>query len=398
MAGVNGNESYYDKDVVIEFKKSHSEFNITEPGKHLNQDIIENGEIKLLNMDEIYYKVELATYNRQKIVVEHCKTLSDKEVDPPDEEHVKGLMRLFAEDKTINIWLNSAFDPMYTSSTNGGRLLDMKYWEEADRLNIKDLVKNSVEKDFEIANVAIVSSSGSLYYIRDNDGMAKLFVPFMMEWFEEKFPGLTVDDSHKNCAKISKLGFRMLLQMYIFSTFGWLNTAPVTFQLGSEFSVSIPALIESSLSGGIALGDNQLKQLAHMLPVRAKISTKDSPFFSDKIITDPKNIDVSFTEHAECTWYTFISAMEMFPTGCTIHLAPSQIIVDDDDHEVFSEYDVASLIYHGPNFVLPDKQNTLDIVVCGNSIDNSLRTRMVKYFDKFFDLSISAWRIEGKRV
>jgi len=396
MAGVNGNESYYGSGVVIEYKKSYLRFDLSEPGKHLSQEFINDGKIKLVEMDDIFYKVELSSFNRNKIEVESCKDLKDEQLDPPDESLIRELAELFADDKTVNVWLNSNGEPMYISGTGNARLLNMEHYKNADKINLEDLVKKSVDSSFDIARCAIVSEEGTLYYIRDTDTMSKLFIPFMLEWFNERFPELMTDDSDRNSTKISKLGFRMLLQMFIFGAHGYTNTAPITLQANSEFLVSIPEVIESSLGGGIKLKDRQLKQLLDMLPVKAKLASLNKGFFGKHMIVDPTSIEVAFPEHERCTWYTFTTAMEMFPSSCTIYFAPGQVIVDDEDNEIFSAFDVASLMYRGPNFVLPDEQNTISVVVSGDSIETKLRTRMLNYFEKFFDLPISSWRIKGR--
>lgn len=394
MAGDDSNKSYYEKDVVIEYKKSFQRFDISEPGKHLSQNIVQDEDIRLVEMDNIFYKIEMSTFNRNKIEVSSCKDLKDEQLDPPDEDVVRAFVDVFAESKTINLWLNENHDPMYVSGTNSARLLDMTKYKDADKLNLEDLVNKSVDKDFDMSLWALVSESGDLYYLRDTNTMSKLFIPFMLEWFDDRFPEVMVDKSDANGVTISKLGFRLLLQMFIFSAHGFTNTAPVTFQANSEFEVSIPEVMESSLGGGIQLTDNQLKQLLHMLPVKAKISSSNKGFFDSSIISDPSNIKVSFSTHANCTWYVFSSAMEMFPTSCTIYLAPGQIIVDDENDEVFSEFDVASILYRGPAFVLPNEKNSIQVVVKGNSIDTGLRTRMISYFEENFDLPITTWRLE----
>lgn len=394
MAGNKNDESYYEKGVVIEYKKSFQRFDLSEPGKHLSQHVIKDEDVRLVEMDDIWYKIEMSTFNRNKIEVSSCKDLKDEQLDPPDEVTVKDLVDIFAEDKTVNIWLNENHDPMYVSLVNSARLLDMSKYKTADKLNLKDLVKKSTDKDFDMSRWALVSESGDLYYLRDTNTMSKLFIPFMLEWFDDRFPDVAVDKSDVNGVTISKLGFRMLLQMFIFSAHGFTNTSPVTFQANSEFDVSIPELMESPIGGGIQLRDGQLKNLVHMLPVRAKVPSSDRGFFDKSILSDPDNIKISFTEHVKCTWYTFISAMEMFPSSCTIHLAPGQIIVDEENDEVFSEFDVVSILYRGPNFILPEEQNTMQVVVKGDSIDTGLRTRMISYFEQNFDLPITAWRLE----
>jgi hypothetical protein len=399
MAGDKAKPRFYEKDVKIDYRpNAFTRFTMSEPGVHLSQEVIESGDIRLVEMDDIFYKVELGAYNRNKIEVSHCKDLKEEQIDPPEEDIVRTLADKFSTDKTVYVWLNSAYKPMYVSTTQTGHLVDMKFYEETEKLTLADLAARSRDKEFDISRWAIVASDGKLYYIRDNDTMSKLFIPFMMKWFEKTFPKVMVDDKHENCSTLSKLGFRLLLQMFIFGVHGYANTAPVTFQANSNFSVSIPELMASPLGGEIKLSEQQLKNLSHMLPVRARSTENNKGFFNKDIITDPKDIDKCFTEHVQVTWHAFVGNMELFPVGCEIKLAPAQVILDSDDNEVFSDYDIANIMYYGPEFVLPAQKNTVNIVVRGHEIDMDLRNRIIKYFDSYFDLNINAWRIERKAV
>jgi hypothetical protein len=276
--------------------------------------------------------------------------------------------------------------------------LDTDLYEKAWDLDEKVLVEHTNSNQFNTKEWFLISNDLQVWYVRDKIGLSKLFMPFMTDWFDRVWPGQIVSEDFEEGQQISKLGYRILLQSYILQTGAFLNTTSETFPPAAQFSVSLPALMESSLNGGLILEDKQIKQLFHMLPKSGTIADQRKTTFDESIISNPKEISVAFDEHKDVTWGVFTSAMEMFPIGCSIYFGPNQVILDAEDRLVFSTAEIELIIYHGPDFMLPAKQNTIDVVCSGESIDNNLRTKIIEYFDKEFDLSLSVIRLAGKNT
>jgi len=388
----------YKKDTPINTRRNYREFCPYEIGKYVTPEVIENLELKMFEAPKIAFKVELSSYNRNKIDVLRCKSLG-KDIIPPSDKEILEISEIFADEaKTINVWLGINGMPYFISSADGAKLIDMTLYEKAEPMTIEFLKEMSLsKKDKDIENYYVVSSEADVYYLRDKNGLSKLFIPHMLEWFDKYFPGLMVADEHENGTKISKLGFRILLQMFILETWAFVNTAPETFSPQHKFTVAIPELIDSVLGGGLKLAERQTKQLEKMSSLKTSLSPIDRSFFPDNIISNPHDLEdeVSFNEHMKCTWHVFLTNLDFFPIGCDVYLAPNEVIVDKNSNLIFSDSDVLKIIYHGKSFVLPEKADTVDIVVRGNIVDNDLRARIAKYFNEYLDLTLHTIRTEN---
>jgi len=385
---------HYKDSVEIKRGSSFREFDSSEIGHHVSPEVIESGDVKFIRPDKVAYKIQLSTFNRTYIDVDLCKTLDKKDYNFPSDDSVKQLAEAFSDKVSVNVWLDQHMAPIFVSTTNEIKLLDTDLYDKSDELSLDFLVESTNLAEFSVEDWFLVSSDMQVWYIRNKLGLSKLFTPYCLEYFDGMWPGLMVSDEYEDGERISKLGFRTLLQSYIFSTGAYLNTTSEIFPKNVEFNISIPLLINSDLNGGLTLGKKQTKQLEHMLPSKAAKDDKRSSSFDKHILTSSKEILETFDEHVDVTWNTFISAMEMFPIGCSIFFGHNQVILDSDDRLVFSTNEIKTIIYHGPEFVLSPKRNTIDVVVNGKTIENSLRARMVEYFDDAFDLSIHTIRTE----
>lgn len=389
--------AHYDEDVDTKNGSAFRDFDSTEIAHHVSPEVIEGGDIKLIKTDKIAFKVQLSSFNRKHIDVDLCKSLSQKDTTYPSTDAIKQLAFALADEKSVIVWLDIHTAPIFVTTASEIILLDAQLYEDAQDLTEELLVEFTNSADFKVEEWFLVSSDLQVWYIRNKLGLSKLFMPFMSDWFDRCWPGLMVEKSHEDSHKISKLGFRTLLQMYILETGAFLNTTSETFPLDGQFAVSIPRLAESSLNGGLVLENKQVKQLKHMLPKHAETEKKDESSFDETVINNPKEISVAFNEHKSVTWGIFTSFMEMFPVGCSIYFGPNQVVLDAEDRLVFSTSEIELIIYHGPDFVLSEKQNTIDVVCSGKSIDNHLRTRIVEYFDDQFDLSLSTIRLSQQK-
>jgi hypothetical protein len=390
---------HYDEDVATKNGSAFRDFDSAEIAHHISPEVIESGDVKLIKTDKIAFKVNLSSFNRKFIDVDLCKSLSQKEETYPSTDAIKQLAFAFADEKSVVVWLDIHNAPIFVTTSNEVILLDTQLYDDAQDLTEELLVEFTNSADFKVEEWFLVSSDFQVWYIRSKLGLSKLFIPFMSDWFDKNWPGLMVEKDHEESHKISKLGFRTLLQMYILETGAFLNTTSETFPADEQFAISIPRLTESSLNGGLILADKQVKQLKHMLPKQTETGKKDQSSFDETVINNPKDISVAFDEHKNVTWGVFTSAMEMFPIGCSIFFGPNQVVLDAEERLVFSTSEVELIIYHGPDFLIVDKRNTIDVVCSGDSIDNNLRTRIVEYFDEQFDLSLATIRLAtGRKV
>ena len=390
-------KDYYKDDVDIRRGSSFREFDSGEIAHHVSPEVIESGDIKLVRPEKIAYKIQLSTFNRTYIDIDLCKTLVDKkDYLYPKDSAVRHLANLMADKTSVNVWLDRHQAPIFVSTNNEILLLDAELYDKADELSLDFLVESTNLAEFKVEDWFLISSDLQVWYIRNKLGLSKLFAPYMLEYFDDLWPGLMVGEDYEDGENISKLGFRTLLQMFIFNTGAHLNTSAETFAPDSQFSISIPQLINSDLNGGLTLTPKQTKQIEHMMPDRSAKATKEIFSFGKDVIANPKDISGPYKKHKNyVTWAVFTSMMEMFPIGCSIVFGPHQVILDSEEHMVFSAAEIDMIIYHGPDFILMPKQNTVDVVVKGETIDVGLRAKLIEYFDSAFDLSVHTMRTEG---
>ncbi len=389
-------KDYYKDDVDIRRGSSFREFDSGEIATHVSPEIIESGDIKLVRPEKIAYKIQLSTFNRTYIDIDLCKTLDKKDHLFPKDSAVRHLANMLADKTSVNVWLDRHQAPIFLSSNSDILLLDAELYDKADELSLDFLVESTNLAEFKVEDWFLISSDLQVWYIRNKLGLSKLFAPYMLEQFDDLWPGLMVGEDYEDGENISKLGFRTLLQMFIFHTGAHLNTSAETFPPDAQFSISIPQLINSDLNGGLTLTPKQTKQLEHMMPDRSAKANKEVFSFGKNVISNPKDISEPYKEHKNyVTWAVFTSMMEMFPIGCSVVFGPNQIVLDSEERMVFSTTEIELIIYHGPDFVLTPKRNTIDVVVKGDTINVDLRARLIEYFDSSFDLSVHTMRTEG---
>lgn len=381
---------------------AYKTFNAEELGSHLSSDDVAENDIRIVEtFPAVVFKLALNSYTRETIRVEKCNCSKCKDIDFIDHAQILQMANIYAdEDKNVYIFTDKDGDPLFISagtSTNNVEIIDITVYETLPEINLKWLVDKSVDKEFKVENMAFLDQDNKVYYIREA-GFAKLFVPFMFDWFELSWPGIIVDKDNENALPITQAGFRILLQMFILQSYAWVDTAKATFALRDIFYLDIPELMSSTLGTRLNISDKQISQLLHMLPTKPYVGILEPKGqFSGGVITDYESMEYFADEHQNVSWEVFFRGMEYFGMGCTILLAPNQIIVDKDSNLIFSTEDVKEIKYRGPNFPTETKRESVEIAIFSAEIDDDLRKRLFKFFESI-GVKVSSIRTSTTRT
>ena len=150
-----------------------------------------------------------------------------------------------------------------------------------------------------------------------------------------------------------------------------------------------PESSASPSAESVVVGKNTISDEALTEIVKSRISNPRSPFYSGGIITDT-NIKDSLNEFVSMSWTSFLSCIEQVTVGCSIFMAPGEVVLDDVGHIIFSETDFPLIHYHGPKNELAYKRNSIDILYSGEKINESALSNLRELFKRLFDVKIQS--------
>ena len=394
----------YPTNITITETAAYKTFSVEELGSHLSSDVVAENDIRIWEeFPKVVYKIALNTYNRDILRIEKCNCSKCKDIDFLDHAIVLQLANLYADDdKNIYIYTDKDGEPLFIGtgqSTSSIELISKLVYKDLSEITLKWLVEKSTTAEFKITDIAFLDQDNKVYYSRDA-GFAKLFVPFMLNWFELNWPGIIVAEDNENALPITQAGFRILLQMFILQHYAWVDTAKATFALRDIFHVDIPELMSSTLGTRLNINDKQISQLLHMLPKNPYEGILEpKSYLSGGVITDVESLTEFYAhEHKDVSWEVFFRGMEYFGMGCTIYLAPRQVITDKDSNLIFSTEDVREIKYRGVNFPVKVKRESVEVTLVADEIEDDLRKRLFKFFEASMGIKVSSIRTAKTRT
>ncbi len=347
-------------------------------------------------MPKIHHRVVLSPYTKD-IDIYHNKDFTEDQIDSNN----------LGDDQIIDI--ANTLMPLSSSGRNvkNAFLIDGKVIIYADKLLDTDLIASAEPALLELlVSLTVGANKKSIedYLILTDahliknvhkDAVGKMFIPHLHEWFDEKFPGLMVGDDAEGAEMLTMHGFKLLLSAFVNSSHGQMNLEKESIPKDGFFSIDIKEYWKSSnLSTG--LSSTQIKPLTNFLRKNHKELLNMNPtpkglklFAGKNVLTSV--VDERYDHFETVTWPIFRNHLKRFPVGCSIVLAPGQIIVDKDAHEIFGSDTVHELYYKGPEATTPKNKNTIEVLVVGDSISRDLVERMRKYFKAEFNLPINSF-------
>ena len=295
-----------------------------------------------------------------------------------------------------NLWLIDG-EVIFIGGANNAVLVDKRQYAYRIETNLRLLVDLSLKHDGkEISDYLILGDDDKISYVMPN-GMGKMFLPFMADWFEDKFPGLTTSKDDDDAYVVTETGLKFLLKLFTNECFATIVMENETLPKEGIFYLSNKIFTDSILTR--TLPKKQLEIVSELLKDRNLNDWNLSEsFFDSSVITELDPDTPPYKTYVEVAWHVFLHNIELFPIGCEVTLAPRQVILDKDDNLIFSSDDIYKIYYKGPDAVSPQSRNTVSIIVSDTDIKHMLHIRMKKYFKETFDIDIKAIGIKkGKK-
>ncbi len=304
-------------------------------------------------------------------IIDICNTLF------PDLPKRKSVVEFFLADTNVVIM--------------DGILVDPKLLSEKIEPELEFLVGLSVHKDKKsVEDYIIITEDNTVRYV-SQDSIGKLFIPHMGDWFENKFPGVIVSDEADDAQKLSEYGLKLLLSLFANTSHAHIKLSKETLPKEAIFSIDMKELAKNDLSNGLTT--KQLKPLVKFLKGQNEDYNPRNPsaeFFGQRnVITKPTTN--TYPSFETVSWLVFVNHYQKFPMGCSIVLAPGQIVVDKKGNEILCYDDVHEIYYKGPQSMSDETKNSMSVLVKGDSIDPDFMKRVGKYFRQEFSLPVKAF-------
>lgn len=339
---------------------------------------------------EIHHKVVASDFNTDSIDFYDNKSFTpdQREAVNIGDQQIIDMLNLILDDnrktKRVNTFYLRDGDIVIVNE----ELVDPKTLAEKIEPTLDFLVGLSVNKDGKNAeDYLILRENHQVKYIAKSS-IAKCLIPYMSDWFDAKFPGLMVDDGMEESKKLTDFGFKLVLSLFANEVKASMNLKSETLPSEAYFTVSTVSLDENILSNGLSA--KQLKPFVKFLKGENNdlVASSKSLFAGKNVLTEL--IKKTYDRYETVSWPIFVNYKERFEVGCTVVLAPGQVITDKQGHEVFNSDDVYEIYYKGPKALVANSKNTVEILVTGDSINPEMYKRTRKYFKDTFGLPLKS--------
>lgn len=380
-------------ETEIERKVASNSFTDREIGSYAQATMFLEEPYHFVENPDIDHKIVLSPFKKDTITIYSNTNFSKDQRDAaligdaeiidlcntffPDLPERKTVVEIFIADNDVVIM--------------DGILLDPKLIEEKIEPELEFIVGLSNHKDKKtIEDYIIITEENVVKYVNE-DSIGKLFIPFMGDWFDNKFPGVMVSDDADDAQKLTEYGLKLLLSLFANTSFARITLSKETLPREGLFSVDMKELAKNDLSNGLTT--KQLKPLVKFLKGHNEDYNPRNPsgaFFGDRnVITKPTTNTYSSFETV--SWLVFVNHFQKFPMGCSIVLAPGQVIIDKKGNEILCFDDVHEIYYKGPKSMSDATKNSMSILVKGTSIDPDFMKRVGKYFKQEFSLPVKTF-------
>ena len=387
-------------------------------------------KLKLFKSPRIAWKITISGYAPDRISVSKNKDIAEKDLERPDEDTIRQLHKKYLQpQKCLYLYLDVNGFPLFFGDKNAMVAADENFYDTLPNLTVDDLSDFVKDLDKSIKEICFVGPSSSIYYARKTN-LPRLFYPFLLDYIEERYP--TLREPGEAQQFISESALRILLTFFIsWKTGVFLPMTSCSIPESYLFAVSLDGYLDSPF-GVDGLPSELTKDFTKMMPklsvinkpdgeitdvsrtasstdgainvstgksvvsnpdlieiVKHRASSPASSFYSKDVITDT-NIKDSIDTFVNMSWVSFVACAEQIKVGCSIFLAPGEVVLDDAEHILFSEEEFPLIFYHGPEFELAYKKNTIDVCYRGNRIDTDALANLREYFNKVFNVPIQS--------
>jgi hypothetical protein len=378
---------------------------------------------KLFKSPRVAWKVTISGYAPDRISVSKNKEIAEKDLERPDEDTIRQLHKKYLQQqKCLYLYLDANGEPLFFGDKNAMVATDENFYDTLPNLTVDDLSDFVKDLNKNVKEFCFVGPSSSIHYAR-KVSLPRLFYPFLLDYIEERYP--TLREPGEAQQFISESALRILLTFFIsWKTGIFLPMASCSIPESYLFAVSLDGYLDSPF-GVDGLPPELTKDFTKMMPklpavnkpdvaasspavatnvstgksivsnpslievVKHRASSPISPFYNPEVITDT-NIKDSIDTFVSMSWVSFIACAEQIKIGCSIFLAPGEVVLDDAEHILFSEEEFPLIFYHGPEFELAYKKNTIDVCYTGNRIDTNALANLREYFMKMFNAPIQS--------
>lgn len=384
---------------------------------------VEQRKLKLYTAPKIAWKMSVSGYSPNRISVSKNKDFPEKDTERPDEDMMRTLHQQYLQSgKCLYLYLDANAYPVFFGDKSALISTEKDFYDSLPELSLEvlgDLVDNL---DKNIKTTYLIGPRDLVYHIRKTS-VGKLFHPFMLDWIEKAYPTLRepgdaaqfITDSGLrvllsyfialHTKSIIPLGLCALPESYLFavSLDGYMSspfgvdglptelTKDITKMMfrGEQKVVLIPPVTPPVSESKVAIGSNVISDATLTEIVKSRISNPKTPFFDGGMLTDT-NIKDSLDEFVSMSWISFLSCIEQVTVGCTVFMAPGEVVLDDVGHIIFSEQDFPLIHYHGPKNELIYKRNSIDVVYNGPKINDQAVANLRELFKRMFNVKIQS--------
>jgi hypothetical protein len=377
------------------------DFNAKEIADYANARTLLEEPYSLLPVPYVQFKAVLSPHLDEQISFYSRKDMSDEEETAcglGDAEIIDMANEFWKDDEKRNIvknlWIQDG-KVLFVSGGNTAKVIEETLLDDIVQPTLSMLRDLSMEqRGMKISDYLIITEDNNVKHVSPN-GMGKMFLPYMSDWFEAKFPSLSTSADDKESFNVTETGLKFLLKLFANEAYIQVKIEDETLPKEALFHISSKEFSKSILTNGLSA--DQLKTLSGLLKARDKRWNFTESYFDKDTITEIELDTPPYSVFCQVTWPMFFHHKNMFPVGCEILLAPRQVILDDENNVIFSADEVYKIYYKGPDAKTEKTQNTISVIVRGKSVEHSLGVRLKKYFKEHFDLPVQSISIIGKR-
>lgn len=414
-------------DPKVTFDNAYSSFDSEDVAAFLDWKDFENDGLRMYTSPRIVWRVTVSGYTPERISVSRNKDVVEKDVERPDEDMIAALYKHYVQASKCNyLYLDANGIPIFFGDKSTLVCVEEHLYDTLPKISldqVRDLIR---DLDKSIKTTYFISPRDMVFYCRKS-GVGKLFYPFLREWIERSYQGLL--DPGDAAQMMSEEGLRVLLSYFIAKTTGhYIPISNCIFPQAYQFIVSLDGYLDSPF-GATGLPDGLIKDIKKMMPspsgsitlkaefkertasthpgenkiitpsnrvisdpalleiVKTRMTNDITPFYDTGIITSTDLKD-PITDFVSMSWVSFMACMEQVKTGASIFFAPHEVVMDDVGHIIFSGDEFPLIHYHGPEFALSYKKNSVDVLYRGDKINVEALANLREFFKRVFDVKV----------
>jgi hypothetical protein len=378
----------YNSGVSINKQSQGRYFSYSELFNYTSGDKFYADKLKLIPIPTILYKVCLAPHDRKCIeVIENTVVdLKGKKV-PLNFGKLINLANLLGEfSEKVDLWLGIDNEVTFVSKPNKTILKLEDLEKEAVDLTEEKLVE-LLNLDSLEAHYFALDDDKTCYHIAKNS-IYKATYSYMVSWFDNQYPGVLVSDNAPKSVKVNQEGMKLLTFFYLKS----IGVKTLNIFL-SDYPEELIFSLEEKYSHKLCTSKRKNTAfLDKRIPDELLDSMSDNKDNKTSIVHFPDgymtNICTSIISDSDrviptapVSWNCFLNNYKKFYDTCKIVLAKNEIILDENNKNVFSWNNVDEIVFYGyENSQIP-RRNSIEITM-KEEPSNAFLYGIKEYFNK----------------